>query len=212
MGDMTGESIARPVVVVGSGGHGRELVDVARAAGYDVVGVVSADPPEPNLLERLGVTWLGGDDHLDGPGVPHVLGLGYPDVRARVDAALMARGLQAATLVHPHSSIGSDVHLGDGVVVAAGVRITTNVVLGRHTHIGVGSVISHDCRLGDHVTLAPGVSMSGDVRVGDRVFIGVGAVVVPGCAIGDDAVIAAGAVVVSDVPAGVTAKGVPARW
>ncbi len=54
--------------------------------------------------------------------------------------------------------------------------------------------------------------MSGDVTVGNRVFIGVGAVVVPGCVIGDDAVIAAGAVVVGDVPAGVTAKGVPARW
>ncbi len=75
-------------------------------------------------------------------GVPHVLGLGYPEARARVDAALTARGLQAATLVHPQSSIGSDVHLGDGVVVTAGARITTNVVLGRHTHIGVGSVVS----------------------------------------------------------------------
>ena len=207
-----GASTGSPVVVVGAGGHGRELVDVARAAGFEVVGVVSADAPEPDLLERLGVTWLGGDDKLDGLGVPHVLGLGYPEVRARVDAALTARGLQAATLVHPQSSIGSDVHLGDGVVVTAGVRITTNVVLGRHTHLGVGSVVSHDCRLGDHVTLAPGVLMSGDVTVGHRVFVGVGAVVVPGCVIGDDAVIAAGAVVVGDVPAGVTAKGVPARW
>lgn len=201
-----------PVVIVGAGGHGRELVDVARAAGFDVVGVVAADQPNLVLLEQMGTVWLGGDDRLDELGAPHVLGLGYPNVRARVDSGLMARGLRAATLIHPVSTIGSNVHLGEGAVVTANVTITTNVVLGRHTHIGVGSVVSHDCRLGDHVTLAPGVSMSGDVQVGDRVFVGVGAVVVPGCVIGDDAVIAAGAVVVGDVPAGVTAKGVPARW
>jgi sugar O-acyltransferase (sialic acid O-acetyltransferase NeuD family) len=201
-----------PVVVVGAGGHGRELVDVARAAGFEVVGVVATDPPDPGVLERLGTVWLGGDDRLDDLGASHILGLGYPDVRAAVDADLVARGLGAATLIHPAAVIGTDVHLGDGVVVTANAVITTNVVLGRHTHIGVGSVVSHDCRLGDHVTLAPGVSMSGDVTVGNRVFIGVGAVVVPGCVIGDDAVIAAGAVVVGDVPAGVTARGVPARW
>ncbi len=201
-----------PVVVVGAGGHGREFVDVARAAGFEVIGVVAADPPDTAVLERLGTVWLGGDDQLDNLDVPYVLGLGYPGVRARVDAALVARGLRAATLIHPTANIGSDVHLGDGAVVTATATITTNVVLGRHTHIGVGSVVSHDCRLGDYVTLAPGVSMSGDVHVGNQVFIGVGAVVVPGCVIGDGAVIAAGAVVVGDVPAGVTAKGVPARW
>jgi acetyltransferase-like isoleucine patch superfamily enzyme len=72
--------------------------------------------------------------------------------------------------------------------------------------------VSHDCRLGDFVTLAPRVALSGDVTLADRVFCGVGSVIVPGCSVGEGATIAAGAVVVGDVPAGVTAKGVPARW
>jgi len=204
--------VSGSVAVVGAGGHGRELVALAQAAGWEVVGVVDDVRPDPGLMDRLGVRWLGGLDALDTLGVPHVLGLGYPDVRARVDAELVARGLVAVTLVHPSATVGPDVVLGQGSVVQAGAQVTTNVRTGRHAHVGVGAVVSHDGVLGNHVTLAPRVALSGDVTLGDRVFCGVGSVVVPGCRIGDDAVIAAGAVVVGDVPPGVTAKGVPARW
>lgn len=200
------------LVVVGAGGHGRELVALALASDWAVAGVVSADPPVPGLLDRLGVPWLGGLDALDDLGLPFVLGLGYPDVRARVDAELTADGHAPVTLVHPSAVVGPDVGFDHGVVIQAGAQITTNVLLGRHTHIGVSAVVSHDCRLGSYVTLAPRVALSGDVTLGDRVFCGVGSVIVPGCTVGDGATVAAGAVVVGDVPPGVTAKGVPARW
>lgn len=200
------------LVVVGAGGHGRELVALAQAAGWEVAGVVSADLPAPGLLDRLGVPWLGGLEALAGLGLPAALGVGYPDVRARVADELAERGIPAVTLVHPTAVVGPDVELGEGVVVQAAAQLTTNVRLGRHTHVGVGAVVSHDCRLGDFVTLAPRVALSGDVTLADRVFCGVGSVIVPGCSVGEGATIAAGAVVVGDVPAGVTAKGVPARW
>lgn len=200
------------LVVVGAGGHGRELIALARAAGWEVAGVVSADPPAPGVLERLGVAWLGEPEVLEGLELPVALGIGYPEVRRRVAGELDSRGLAAVTLVHPAAVVGPDVELGDGAVVQSGAQLTTNLRVGRHTHVGVGAVVSHDGRLGDYVTLAPRVALSGDVTLGDGVFCGVGSVIVPGCTVGPGSTIAAGAVVVGDVPAGVTAKGVPARW
>lgn len=209
---MTSGQAAGRLVVVGAGGHGREMIGLARAAGWTIAGVVSADPPEPGVLERLGVPWLGGLDALDPPEDPVAIGVGYPGVRQRVVADLASRGGRFVTLVHPAAVVGGDVEMQEGVVVQAGVQITTNVRLGRHAHLGVGAIVSHDCRIGAFVTLAPRVALSGDVTLADGVFCGVGSVVVPGCSVGEGAVIAAGAVVVDDVPAGVTAKGVPARW
>lgn len=200
------------LVVVGAGGHGREVLALARAAGWEVAGVVSADPPDANALGRLGVDWLGEPDVLERLGLPVALGVGYPEVRRRLAAEVLAADLDVVTLLHPTAVRGPDVELDEGVLVQAGAQLTTNVRLGMHTHVGVGSIVSHDCRIGDFVTLAPRVALSGDVTLADGVFCGVGSVIVPGCSIGAGATIAAGAVVVGDVPAGVTAKGVPARW
>jgi sugar O-acyltransferase (sialic acid O-acetyltransferase NeuD family) len=212
---------ARKLVVVGAGGHGRETLDAAERAGFDVLGVVSADQPEDELLARRGARWLGGIDaliRLGGRGgqefgqLSYVLGIGDPAVRRRIDAELTAAGIPAATVVHPWANSGADVYFDDGVILAAGSHVTTNVVLGRHTHLNIGAIVSHDCRIGNWVSLSPAVAVNGNVTIGDGVFLGTGAVVTPGCTIGEGAVIGAGAVVVGDVPAGVTAVAVPARW
>jgi sugar O-acyltransferase (sialic acid O-acetyltransferase NeuD family) len=215
------EEEKRKLVVVGAGGHGRETLDVAERAGFEVLGVVSADRPDDELLARRGTHWLGGIDALirlggrggrEFGGVSYVLGIGDPGVRRRLDTEFTAAGIPAATLVHPWANTGADVYFDDGVILAAGSHVTTNVVLGRHTHLNVGAIVSHDCRIGNWVSLSPAVAVNGNVTIGDGVFLGTGAVVTPGCTIGDGAVIGAGAVVVGDVPAGVTALGVPARW
>ena len=47
-------------------------------------------------------------------------------------------GFEAATLVHPEATVGGDVRLAEGVILAAGAQVTTNVSLGRHSQLNVG--------------------------------------------------------------------------
>ena len=90
---------------------------------------------------------------------PHyVIGIGSPAVRAKLDEQLTAWGRIAATLIHPAATVASDNRIGDGVLLAAGARVTTNVTLGRHVHLNVNAVVSHDCVVGDYTTLSPGVA------------------------------------------------------
>ena len=213
----------RALVVVGAGGHGREVLDIveamavaARAAGrpapYEAVGMVADAEPDLELLARRGARFLGPLEALGDLDADHVLAVGDPVGRRRLEERVAALDSRPAVLVHPSATLGADVELGPGVVVAAGARITTNVRLGRHVQVNVGAVVSHDARVGDHATLSPGVLLNGAVTIGVGAFLGTGAIVTPGCAVGDGAVVGAGAVVVRDVPAGVTAVGVPARW
>jgi sugar O-acyltransferase (sialic acid O-acetyltransferase NeuD family) len=205
-----------PIAVVGAGGHGRECLDVIEAVNtvaraYDILGVVDDDPTTQVLVERRGGRFLGPTETLRGRDVRYVLGIGDGAVRRRIDDLLTSWGLlPAPPLVHPRASVGSDVDLAPGVVLAAGARITTNVRVGRHSQLNIEATVSHDCRLGDFVTVSPAVTVCGTVTVGDGVLLGAGATVIQDLTIGDGAVVGAGAVVVRDVEASTTVVGVPA--
>ena len=206
----------REIVVIGTGGHGRETVDIVRACPnlWTLLGVVG-DRPKPNdaiRLERLNTSFLGPLDVLAELSAQFIIGIGLPEVRRRIDLRVREYDLEAAVLIHPLASIGSDVRLAEGVVLAAGSHLTTNVQLGRHTHLNVNASVSHECVVGDYVTIAPGAVVCGSVSIGDDAYIGAGAVIRQDISIGAGTLIGAGSVVVRDVPAGVVAMGCPARW
>jgi sugar O-acyltransferase (sialic acid O-acetyltransferase NeuD family) len=207
--------VTTKVVIIGAGGHGRETLDIVEACNrvtpsYDFVGFC-ADEHDATLVARRDAEVIGDVSALRELETAYVIGIGTSETRRDLDAQVSEFGREAIVLAHPSSSFGSDLRLAPGVVLAAGARVTTNVTLGRHTHLNVNAVVSHDCVVGDYVTLSPGVLVNGTVTLGDGVFLGTGAVVLPGRTIGAWARIGAGAVVTEDVPPGRTAVGVPAR-
>jgi sugar O-acyltransferase (sialic acid O-acetyltransferase NeuD family) len=201
-------------VIVGAGGHGREVLDVVEAVGgYEVVGFLDDGAPDEARLADRGHRLLGPVAAAGelGP-MQFVVGIGDPRVRMAVVDALRTHPSAAAApaLVHPTSTLGSRCVLGPGTVVAAGARLTTNVTVGAHCYVGPNATVGHDCRLLDGATLYPGAMVSGDVTVGRAATVGAGAAVKQGLHIGAAAYVALGAGVVHDVPDGTTVAGTPA--
>jgi sugar O-acyltransferase (sialic acid O-acetyltransferase NeuD family) len=204
------------LVIVGAGGHGREVLDVVEALNrgesrFRLLGFLDDEGGDRPLLESRGARVLGPHTELAGLDASYVVGIGSGEARRRVDAFATAAGREAAVLVHPAASVGAAVRLGPGTVLWPGARITTDVELGRHVHLNLNATVSHDCRLGDYVTLSPGAQVSGAVTLGEGVLLGAGAVVIQGATVGPRTVVGAGAVVLSDLPPDVVAVGVPAR-
>jgi sugar O-acyltransferase (sialic acid O-acetyltransferase NeuD family) len=206
---------ATPLVIVGAGGHAREMLDVVRAMNastptFDVLGFVDDGHPDTSLLDQLGTPFLGPMSELEKLGAAYVIGVGMPEPRKRIDQQLSALGLEPAVLVHPRASIGADVELGPGSVVCAHASITTHVRTGRHVHLNLGARVAHDSVVADYGTLLPNATVSGDVTLEEGVMLGTNSAVIQGLRVGAWTVVGAGAVVIRDLPAGVTAVGVPA--
>lgn len=204
------------LVIVGCGGHGRELFETIDAINavdhtWNVLGFVDDAPAHLDRLDRLGSRLLGDTQWLVDHPARFVLGIGTSAVRRQLSTRLEGAGLEPATLVHPGARIGPDVELGRGVVVFHGSTVTTDVRIGDHTHLNVGCSVQHDTVVGDFVQFSPGVFVNGDCALGDDVFLGTGAIVTRGLQVGAGARIGAGAVVLSDVAAQATVVGVPAQ-
>jgi sugar O-acyltransferase (sialic acid O-acetyltransferase NeuD family) len=211
-----------PIVIVGCGGHGREILGIIRscndAAGakdrWDLLGFLDDRPDPVNLdrVARLDVPFLGSPHWLRDapPGTSYVLGVGSPALRAALDGRIRDYG-PAARLVHPAATVGPDTSIGEGVVVFAGVRVTTNITLGRHVHLNQNVTVGHDCVISDFVSVNPLAAVSGECRLEAGVLIGTNASVLQRLTVGSDATVGAGACVVRDVPAGAVVMGIPAR-
>ncbi|CAN5559654.1 acetyltransferase [soil metagenome] len=204
------------LVIIGAGGHGRELFDTIAAINsvsptWNVLGFVDDDPQHPDRIERLGTTVLGDVSWLESTSHAFAFGVGSPAVRRELATRLTRVGGRRAEFVHPGAYVGLDVQLGDGVVLYDRCTVTTNVQIGAHTHLNVGCAVQHDSLVGDFVQFSPGVLVNGDCIIGDDVFLGNGAIITRGCVVGTGARVGAGAVVLDDVAPGTTVVGAPAR-
>lgn len=211
-----------PLVVIGAGGFGREVLDVVAAINaersdniYEIIGVVDDAPSEKNLarLRARGIPHIGSESQwlALAPSAHYVIGIGSPTARQAIAERLTRERLREATLVHPAAGIGSASVIGAGSVVCAGAQISTNVILGRHVHINPNATVGHDSILEDFVSVNPAAVVSGDVTVQNRTLIGAGAVILQGISIGSQSVVGAAACVVRNVPDSTTVKGIPAR-
>lgn len=206
------------VVLLGAGGFAREVVELVEAANaatprFEVLGyLVDASFGAPGtvvgdrpILGDLG--WLAGR----GADVQAVAAVGAPALKRKMVAAAAACGVRFARLVHPGVVCGRRVRLGEGVIVAAGCVLTTDIDIGDHAHINLGCTIGHDVRLEPFVTVSPGVHLSGNVVLEEGSFIGTGANIIERRRVGRWAIVGAASGVMTDVPENSTVVGIPAR-
>ncbi|EKT4523078.1 acetyltransferase [Pseudomonas putida] len=193
------------LVMLGAGGHAKVSLSLARAAGWDVIGVCDPFLAEQGVQSWRGVPVLGGDSALANMNSAHVgliNGIGQlvqGSIRQEIFEKLSGLGFLFPALVHPTAWVDPSVSLADGVQIMAGVVIQADVVIGKNCIVNTQAGIDHDCTIGAHTHIAPGAILCGGVEVESNVFIACGAKVIQGLRIGQGAIIGAGATLVRDL-------------
>lgn len=211
------------LVLVGSGGFGRETAEVVRAMNdahpggprWNLLGFLDDDPGLWGTSVS-GTPVLAGVDALaELPDAHVVLCTGSPGnftSKKRIAERLGLPPERYATLVHPSAVVPESCRLGEGTVVLAGTVATTDVEVGAHVGIMPQSVLTHDCRLDDFVTVGAAVCLAGGVHVQEGAYLGAGCQIRGTLTIGAWALVGMGAVVLADVPPGEVWTGVPASF
>lgn len=199
----------RPLLIIGCGGHGRVIADIARCCGEEVAGFLDDKPsPTPHALKTIGPVQAGiakfASTHR------FVVGIGDTAIRRRLSEQILEVGGELAALSHPSATIATDVQIGVGSVVMAGAIVNTGSRIGRFAVVNTGAIVDHDNTVEDNVHISPGCSLAGWVTCKHDAFIGIGAVIIPRVVIGEGAYVAAGAIVIRDIPPGVLVAGCPA--
>lgn len=198
------------LLVLGCGGHGRVVADVAFACGYGRIAFLDDTPEAPEapfpllgpmaMLEELAQDWPAA-----------IAAVGHNAKRLELFRRLRAAGYETPCIVHPSAVVSTGAHLGAGVFIAPGAIINTGARIADAAIVNTGARVDHDCLIGISSHIAPGATLSGGVTVGERAWLGTGCSVRQGISIGDDVVVGVGAAVIADLPAAGTYAGVPAR-
>lgn len=201
---------SKPVIILGAGGHAKVIAESLRLSNREILGFVTPELEAGTVY--CGATVLGDDTIIYDYTIDEIElanGIGsLPENYHRWKLARLMRDkyYSFTTVIHPNAIVASDVILGEGAQVMAGVVIQSGATVGRDTIINTGAIVDHDCVIAENCHLAPGVVCSGGVSVGRNTHIGTGVKVIQGINIGERSVIGAGSTIYKNVPAGMLVK------
>ena len=181
----------------GASGHAKVIMDILKANGINIDGLVDDNPA---LYVLLGYPVFHQQYDLS----PMIVSIGNNAIRKKIVENLSVEFGQA---IHPTAVVSSTAIIEEGTVVMQGAIIQACTIIGKHCIINTGASVDHECVIEDYVHISPHATLCGNVHVGEGSWVAAGTIVLPGVKIGKWSVIGAGSVVAKDVPDGVLAVG-----
>ncbi len=203
------------IILVGAGGHGREVLSLLVDSGNrsKLMGFVD-DNPALKDRQILGLPVIGDIASLlstDKRNIKLIICVGDNATRRKLALKLKEMKFKFYTAISSSAYVSSFSEIGEGSVVFPGSVINGNAVIKDHVIINAGAVVSHDSFVEDFANINPGAHIAGNVRVGEGSFVGMGANVKQGITIGKWAFVGGGAMVIEHVKDFTTVVGIPAR-
>ena len=198
----------KKLLIVGAGGHGRVIADIAlKMKAWKNIYFLD-DNPAIKSTEVIGES---NDVYKYIQNFDIFIGIGNNIKREKIQEKVEFEGASIPTLIHPNAIIGRHVDVGVGTVIMAGAIINCNTKIGKGCIINTGATIDHDNLVEDYTHISPGVHLAGTVKVGRGSWLGIGSVVSNNINIANGSNVGAGAVVIRNITEPGTYIGVPAR-
>lgn len=203
------------LVIVGAGGMGRTLYDMARESkGYpgefrikgfidDNLQALDAFENYPPVIGSI-ETYLPQEDDI------FVCSMGG-EARKACMTKMLERGGSFFNLIHQTARLGTNVRMGRGNVIGAYTTVAADAVIGDYNFIQSYTIIGHDVRIGDWNRIDSHVMCVGGIIIGDENMIHTSAVLNHEVVVENNVHIGACSFVTRRVESRTTVFGNPAR-
>ncbi len=146
------------ILILGAGGHGRVVAEVAADCGYDKVDFL--DDNSPDAIGPISAL-----QQYTGKYDSYFVGIGNNETREYLHKKLEALGCNIPRLIHPTAYISRTAHIGAGTIVEPKAIVNANAIIGEGCIISVGSIIDHDSVIGDFAHINAGAICKGGSKV-----------------------------------------------
>ncbi len=203
--------IKNNLLIIGAGGHGKVIADIALAQRkWDRISFLDDNFPNIKNISNWEVIGKTSDRLSQKENFPNIfIAIGNNKTRKKIQENCRLEGFYLPTIIHPNSNINSNVQFGDGCAVMAGVTINIDSKIGLGVIVNTNSSIDHDCIIGAYSHICPGVNLAGNITVGGQTWVGIGSNIIQNIHIGQNVMIGAGSTVIKDIESNVLAFGNP---
>lgn len=201
----------KDLIIIGASGHGKVVADIAiKMNKWQSIAFLDDDE---SIKTSMGLEVIGktADAFTYKDEAAFFVAIGSNATREKIQEKLVDEGISLVKLIHPSVVVGTDVEIGLGTVVMAGVVINSSSRIGKGCIINTSSSLDHDNVIEDYVHISPGVRTAGSVSIGKGTWLGIGSIVSNNINICSACKVGAGAVVVKDITEPGTYVGVPVR-
>lgn len=143
------------LVILGAGGYGRTVQDLAEQLGYICTVLDDVDPSHP----------LSSFIDFVGEGVEFIPAFGNNAFRLEWLTRLESAGAQLATLIHPTAYVSPRASINPGTVILPHAIVNTDTVIERGCIINLGAIIDHGCIIEEGCHICLGAIVKGENRI-----------------------------------------------
>ncbi len=163
--------VGASLLILGAGGHGRVVADVARSTGaFDRVAFLD-DAAEGALAPLSEYARFRSDFDVA------AVGIGNNALRLELLLKLRAAGYKTPPLISPRAYVSPDAKVGDGTVIEPMAIVNREATLGIGVIVSVGAIVDHNATVGDGAHINAGAICKAGSHVPEKVKLDAGEVV-----------------------------------
>ena len=143
------------LIILGSGGYGHTVKDVAMQIGYDCLFL---DDSIPECSLSTFVAYIDFQTEF-------IPAFGNNSFRMQWIEKLLMSGAKIATLIHPTAYISPKAIIEEGTVILPKALVNTDVTIHRGCVINLGAIIDHGCIIEEGCHICLGAIVKGENRI-----------------------------------------------